>query len=118
AKAVSEVGDRPVAITVLRAGERVTVTLEPRVGDEIAIALVPFGPRQVRDQVLEHAGQWKKGRRLGVLLEPPARVDVGLGTAAVEAVKYPVEQTQAILVGLYEWISGKQEGRISSVVGI
>jgi regulator of sigma E protease len=56
--------------------------------------------------------------RLGVQLRAPGRAPVGVGTAAKEAVIYPVVQTKAILVGLYEWATGKTEGRMSSVVGI
>lgn len=91
---VKDIGDREAAFTVLRKGEEVVVTLRPKFDQE------------------------REAWRLGVSLAYPGRVDVGVGTAAVEAVKYPVVQTKAILVGLYEWASGKQEGHMSSVVGI
>ena len=91
---VKDVGDRDAQFTVLRDGEEVVVTLRPRFDAE------------------------REAWRLGVGLAYPGRVDVGVGTAAVEAVKYPVVQTKAIMVGLYEWATGKQEGRMSSVVGI
>jgi regulator of sigma E protease len=91
---VKEVGDREAEFTVLRDGEEVTVRLRPRFDQE------------------------REAWRLGVGLASPGRVDVGIGTAAVEAVKYPVVQTHAILVGLYEWATGKQDGHLSSVVGI
>jgi regulator of sigma E protease len=91
---VKEVGDREADFTVLRQGEEVTVRLRPKFDKE------------------------REAWRLGVGLAYPGRVDVGIGTAAVEAVKYPAIQTKAILVGLYEWATGKQEGEMRSVVGI
>jgi regulator of sigma E protease len=91
---VKEIGDRDAQFTVLRDGQEVTVTLRPKFDQE------------------------REAWRLGVGLAYPGRVDVGLGTAAVEAVKYPLEQTKAIMVGLYEWATGKQDGHVSSVVGI
>jgi len=65
----------------------------------------------------------KRAENGTLLLGVELRVDVvresvGVGTAAKEAFVYPVRQTKEILTGLYEWIAGKQEGRVSSVVGI
>jgi regulator of sigma E protease len=96
--AVKQVGDREAVFQVERVvdGQKtlVDVKLRPRY-DEAA-----------------------KAWRLGVILRGVGRVDVGVGTAAKEAVIYPAVQTKAILVGLYEWITGKVDGRMSSVVGI
>jgi regulator of sigma E protease len=91
-KYLTEDAARVYRLTVERGGERVEVPLKP-----------------VFDA--EH-----KKLRLGVSFED--RAQVGFGTAVARAVEYPVVQTEAIVVGLYQWATGQQEGRMSSVVGI
>jgi regulator of sigma E protease len=92
--AVKAAGEREAVYTVLRDGQRVDLKLTPK---------------------KDEAGKLRLGVGLRVDVR---REEVGLGTAAKEAVVYPVVLTKAIMVGLYEWITGKQEGRVSSVVGI
>ncbi len=92
ATAVNAVGDRQADFLIERDGKQVTISLHPTFDEK------------------------EKTWRLGVLLS--YRVDVGILEAAKGAIVYPVVQTKAILVGLYEFITGKQEGRVSSVVGI
>ncbi len=96
--AVKAIGDRDAVFQVRRKVdgkvEIVDVTLRPKFDEE------------------------HKAWRLGVQLRAPGRESVGILTAAKEAVIYPAVQTKAILVGLYMWITGETEGRMSSVVGI
>jgi len=96
--AVEAIGDRDAVFQIQR-----------RVDGKLTVIDVTLHPK--RD---EQHDQW----RLGVQLRMPGRQSVGVGTAAKEAVIYPAVQTKAILVGLYEWVTGKTEGRVSSVVGI
>jgi regulator of sigma E protease len=96
ADAVRAAGEGPAVWTVLRDGKRIDLTMTPR-----------------RDE--------SGNLRLGVMVDQSYHVqreDVGVARAAKEAVVYPVVATKGILKGLYEWIVGKQEGRVSSVVGI
>jgi regulator of sigma E protease len=94
---INEIGDRDAEFQIERDGQPMTVVIHPKYDDE--------------------ARSYRLGIGHNVLLLPD-RVDVGIATAAKEAIIYPVVQTKAILVGLYEFITGKQEGRVSSVVGI
>lgn len=114
-------GDKFVGVE----GKPLTGALGPAVkaiGDRDAVfqvRRVVDGKAQVVDVTLrpkfdEEHDAW----RLGVQLRAPGRADVGVGTAAKEALIYPVVQTKAILTGLYQWITGQAEGRMSSVVGI
>ena len=91
-KYVTDDPQRTYVLGIERAGQRLEVPLKPTYDEEF------------------------KRYRLGITFED--RQAVGLGTALTEAVAYPVTQTQAIVVGLYEWATGQQEGRMSSVVGI
>jgi regulator of sigma E protease len=82
----------PIELTVERKGVRVDAAIRPR---------------------------WDAARgqyRIGVYFE--TRQPVGAGTAIKEAVSYPVVQTKAILVGLYEWATGKVEGEVAGALGI
>jgi regulator of sigma E protease len=45
-------------------------------------------------------------------------VDVGFAAAVGHAFRYPVRQTQAIGMGLYEIVTGKQKGEFAGPVGI
>jgi regulator of sigma E protease len=70
-----------------------------------------------RRQVIKDAdGKPMKVFRMGIALE--TRGEVGVGTAAVEAVKYPWLQTKQIVGGLYAAIRGKAEVRVTGPVGI
>jgi regulator of sigma E protease len=87
----------PVDVTVLRDGQRLTIPITTRMG------------RVDNEGTMAY--------RLGILLEE-VREPVGVGTAASEAVKYPVRQTVAMVSGLVMWATGEAEGRLSGVVGI
>jgi membrane-associated protease RseP (regulator of RpoE activity) len=58
--------------------------------------------------------------RIGIIFEQelPPRQNVGIGTAAKAAFLYPIRQTEMILTGLKEWITGKADGEVGSVVRI
>lgn len=94
---VNQIGDRDAEFQIERAGQPMTLVLHPRYD--------------------EAARSYRLGVGLAVTMTGE-RVDIGIGSAAKEAIVYPVVQTKAILVGLYEFITGKVEGRVSSVVGI
>lgn len=100
-KIVNEHGPKPLAIEIDRGGETKTVTLTPRLDDGTMFKQV--------------APRYRIGVYYGVLV---TREKVGVLTAAKEAFVYPFVQTKMIVVGLYEWAVGKQEGEVSSVVGI
>lgn len=56
---------------------------------------------------------------LGIrLLITEERVDVGIVSAVGHAFAYPVRQTRVIGQGLYDIVTGKEKGEVSSVVGI
>ena len=93
---VAEIGDGEAVFTVDRGGQSVDVKMHPKKDDE---------------------GRYRLGVGLKVTV-PTERHAIGFGRAIKESIIYPFAQTKLILVGLYEWISGKQEGRVSSVVGI
>jgi regulator of sigma E protease len=114
-EALDGAGDRTVAVEVIRDGQHVTVEVHPTRG-----LLLEYALPHIRDpgtQAILLNAQVATAPRLGVLLQVP-RQKVGIGTAAYQAIIYPARQTQVILTGLYEWYTGKAEGRVSSVVGI
>jgi regulator of sigma E protease len=91
---IGAIGDRDAVFTIERDGTRMDVTMRPKQID----------------------GAW----RIGIVTAKVeiGRKPVGFGTALKAAIVYPVVQTKAIVVGLYEWATGKVDGHASSVVGI
>lgn len=101
----------PVVITVLRDGKKQDVTITP--------TKMSGGPAQLVGQVMD--AQLRaccslpiKHRDprylLGIAPSEDADVlDVGIGTAFVDAVEYPVVQTKAIGAGLYHIFTGEEK---------
>jgi RIP metalloprotease RseP len=122
AEIVNSKGGQEIVFQIKRKGELIDVPLTPQL--KVDTPMLLGWEKYVHDpetltallNARRQAIQW----RIGIVFRmPPApRTHVGVGTAAKEAIVYPVRQTKMILVGLYEWITGKQEGRVSSVVGI
>lgn len=82
----------PVKITVLRDGERLDFTITPK----LSITEVPYDPKQTL--------------LLGIApISVSDGVDVGVLGATKMALEYPILQTKAIGVGLYDIIKGKEE---------
>jgi regulator of sigma E protease len=116
AQGVIQKGDVFVAVDGQPLGDDVFSAVQ-KVGGREAVYTIRRGDREL-DVKLAAKKTEDGSYRLGVALGGVRREDVGVGTAAKEAVIYPVVMTKAIIKGLYEWIAGKQEGRVSSVVGI
>jgi regulator of sigma E protease len=92
---VNEKKGQPIAVTVLRDGEKVDVSIRPK---------MVYFPRE----------SWESWSTpvylLGIV--PSARadvLDVGIGGAIVGSLEYPVEQTKMIAGGLYDIIRGREE---------
>ena len=88
---------KPLALTVLRQGREVAVTVVPKFDKEVG------------------------GHRLGIglnLYEVEERMSVGVGTALVEAFYYPIDKTKLIGEGLWEIVTGKQKPVVMGPVGI
>ncbi len=81
----------PVTLTVLRDGKQLDLTLKPKLETEKEKDGSPI-------------------YRLGIsLAQQPDVLDVGIVTAAVGAVEYPIEQTKAIASGLWQIVTREQE---------
>lgn len=94
----------PVRVTVLRNGQEQVIELRARQDDDLTVA---------------ETGE--KKYRLGIglgLHSVKERVDVGFVAALGYAVEFPIKQTQASLVGLWQWITGEVEGELTGPVGI
>ena len=89
----------PMQLVVKRGNERLTLT-------------VPTKEVEVKDVDGKPVKLW----RMGIALD--TRGEVGVGTALVEAVKFPWLQTKQIVGGLYAAIRGEAEVRVSGPVGI
>jgi regulator of sigma E protease len=88
---------KPLALTVLREGRQVAVTVVPKFDKEV------------------------DGHRLGIGLgfyQLDERTSVGVGTAVAEAFYYPVKMTKVIGAGLWEIVTGKQKPVVIGPVGI
>lgn len=94
---VNEKKGQPLTVTVLRNGNKVDVTITPKIS---------FLLRS--DRTID---TWTKPTYLlGIAqFERSDVLDVGLGTALVGAFEYPVEQTKIIAGGLYDIFRGKEE---------
>ena len=93
---------KPLELTVLRGGREVEVLVTPKLTDDTA----------------KDAKQ-KQVYRLGIELSiEEERVSVGPVSVVTEALTYPVIKTKQIAVGLYEIVTGQQEGMFMGPVGI
>lgn len=89
---------QPLALTVLRDGKEVDVSVTPK---------------KTKNEKGEEV------YRLGIgLAYDEERVSVGIGRAVGEAFYYPVEKTKLIAVGLYEIATGQQKAMFLGPVGI
>jgi regulator of sigma E protease len=91
---VMESGGRPLEVTVLREGREETLTLTARKSD---------------------SGVYQVGVNLGHEIE---RQDIGLGTAAVESVRYTYLKAKLILVNLWEVAKKPSDAEVMGPVGI
>jgi regulator of sigma E protease len=100
AKFVEEAKERPLALTVLRDGKEMTIEVTPSLNDK----------KKSEDE---------PDYRLGIILSTEEeRVGVGPVKTVGHAIYYPVAQTQLIVSGLIDVISGKQKGELTGPVGI
>lgn len=94
---------RPLRLTVLRDGKEVAVEVVPKLTDDTTAAAT--APKQVY--------------RLGIELTiQEERTRVGPLGVIGQSLTYPVVKTQQIAVGLYEIVTGQQEGMFMGPVGI
>ncbi|MBA3395205.1 MAG: site-2 protease family protein [Deltaproteobacteria bacterium] len=88
----------PLKLTVRRDGKLLDVTITPKPGkdkDDKPIFLLGIKPSVQTE-----------------------KIDVGVVEAAGRAIKYPVLQTERIMVGFYDIITGKEKADVGSVVRI
>ena len=111
----------PMKLTVRRDGKVLDVTVLPKKSGKQRGLITAVELRLANGKVLT---KWPKivmrdeylmGIKPSVQTD---KVDVGIGEAAARAVKYPVEQTQVIVTGLYSIVTGKEKADVGSVVRI
>ncbi len=103
--------DQPIQFLVARDGEKVTVSVTAKLKTDdtdpnaapsyflgVGIAMVPGAIMVAKPQ--------------------PERVDVGVVSAVGYALWYPVDQTKAIVGGLYKVVRGEEKGELTGPVGI
>lgn len=101
----------PVTLTILRDGKKLEVTITPHrdVGPAQAMeAILDAKLRECCNSGLKHVGEPRY--LMGIM--PRAETDalhVGIVTAAVGALEYPVEQTKAIATGIYHIFTGEEK---------
>jgi regulator of sigma E protease len=101
----------PVTLTILRDGKKLEVTITPHrdVGPAQAMeAILDAKLRECCHSGLKHVGEPRY--LMGIM--PRAETDalhVGIVTAAVGALEYPVEQTKAIATGIYHIFTGEEK---------
>ena len=96
----------PLALTVLRDGEEVTMQVTPKLVDPD------------KDAVEKDAAA-KPTYRLGIELTfEEERVDVGVGGALGQAFYYPIDKTKLIASGLFEIVTGRTKPEFLGPVGI
>ena len=103
----------PLRLTLLRNGQTIEVTVQPRLDDDRTpvLALGRLDPRlaplgQQLAATFHDPPVW----RIGVLPYPQLElVHVGVIGAAGHALAYPVEKTKAIAAGLYGIVFGKEK---------
>jgi regulator of sigma E protease len=96
---------KPLSLTVLREGKEVAVQVTPKLTEDTS----------------KDSGDAKQKQiyRLGIELNiEEERVAVGPIGVVTESLTYPVVKTKQIAVGLYEIVTGQQEGMFMGPVGI
>lgn len=104
-------GDKPLAV-ITNDSKGAPMHLVVQRGAERLTLEVPTKEIEAKDAQGEKVKVW----RMGIALE--TRGKVGVGTAAVEAVKYPWLQTKQIVGGLYAAIRGEAKVTVTGPVGI
>jgi regulator of sigma E protease len=114
----------PMKLTVRRHGQILDVVVTPKNTGETRVTGV------ISSEQLTFANgkavSWPKITmksttvyRLGIQTAVQTdKIKIGIGEAAVRAVKYPVQQTKAIAAGLYSIVTGKEKADVGSVVRI
>jgi regulator of sigma E protease len=114
----------PMKLTVRRDGKILDVVITPKDTGEIrTTGVISAEPKQFGGKTIE---KWPKITmkdtkiyRLGIqTMVQTDKIKIGVGEAAVRAVKYPVHQTKAIASGLYSIVTGKERADVGSVVRI
>ena len=101
----------PVTLTVLRDGKKLEVTITPKrdVGPAQALsAILDAKLRECCNSGLKHVGEPRYLMGIMPRMESDA-LHVGVITAAVGALEYPVEQTKAIATGIYHIFTGEEK---------
>ena len=122
---VMKKGGAAMKLTVLRDGKLVDVTITPKdSGEKRVTGVIGSKPLTLANGKVIQKWPTITMRERPVLLMGirPAvqtdKIDVGVGEAAARAVKYPVDQTKAIVAGLYSIVTGKEKADVGSVVRI
>ena len=115
----------PMKLTIQRDGKTFDVTVTPkdsgkkRVTGVISATEIKFANGKVVKNwpkiTIREQTEWLMGIRP---MADRDKIDVGVVEAAERAVKYPVEQTKAIVAGLYSIVTGREEADVGSVVRI
>jgi len=87
----------PIKLTVRRNGQQLDVTVQPKPNKD------PAGPA------------FLLGIKQSIQRD---KIDVGVLEAGERAVKYPIQQTKAIVFGLYQIVTGREKADVGSVVRI
>jgi regulator of sigma E protease len=108
---------KPLRLTVLRDGVEKDVEVQPKLVKDTS----GEGGKFWTFLGVGFANEWKprQAYRLGIELAiEEDRIPVGPVTVVVESLAYPVVKTRQIAVGLYEIVTGQQEGMFMGPVGI
>jgi regulator of sigma E protease len=107
---------KPLRLTVLRDGSEKEVVVLPKLVEDTAAAATYWG---FLGNGLATDWKPKQAFRLGIELTiEEDRIPVGPITVVTESLAYPVVKTKQIAVGLYEIVTGQQEGMFMGPVGI
>ena len=108
-------------LTIVRDGKTLEVTVTPKPAEKPRNTLrigshvdSPNGKKLARFKEVEEQ-LFLLGIRPTIQSD---KVDIGVGEAAARALKYPVQQTKAIVAGLYSIATGKEKADVGSVVRI
>ncbi|HLL21668.1 MAG TPA: M50 family metallopeptidase [Kofleriaceae bacterium] len=121
---VTQKAGAPVKLTVLRDGKLLDVTITPKLSEKrtkiaVVARTVTFANGKVSTKWPRFEARDEQLYLLGIKLAVQTdKISIGVGEAAVRAIKYPVEQTKVIATGLYSIVSGKEEADVGSVVRI
>jgi len=103
--------DKPIAITVLRSGEEVSVDIQAKP------APTAFTAQLYKDYHQLHGMPWPDRYLIGIqMTQHPERVDASIGASLKHALAYPVKQSEMILVGLWKIVSGQEKGEVGGPV--